>query len=67
MSTTILPQGKHVERDPITGDYAAYYDGEILGYRPTRLKAEELADQYAWDLLTKGVTVPAGELGGAEP
>ena len=31
-----LPQGKHVERTE-DGDFAAYYNGMILGYRPTRV------------------------------
>jgi 5-methylcytosine-specific restriction endonuclease McrA len=63
MSASILPQGKHVERDPLTGDYAVYYDGQLLGYRATRPAAEELANQYVWAQLTKGVAVPAGEPG----
>jgi hypothetical protein len=69
MSATILPQlpqGKHVEHDPITSDFAAYYDGQLLGYRATRIAAQDLCNQYVWDLLTKGVTVPAGELGHME-
>lgn len=47
MSTTILPPGKHIAFDPETGDYAAYYDGQLLGYRPTPDTAQQLADDYA--------------------
>jgi hypothetical protein len=67
MSSTSIPPGKHVERDPETGDYAAYYDGQLLGYRATKPEAEDLCDQHVWNLLTKGRPVPAGELGGIEP
>jgi hypothetical protein len=60
-----LPQGKHIERTE-DSDFAAYYDGQLLGYRATRIAAEDLCNQYVWDLLTKGVAVPAGELGNME-
>ncbi len=65
MSTVILPQlpqGKHIERTE-DGDYAAYYDGQLLGYRPTRLAAEALADQHVYDLITR----PASSSIGAQP
>jgi hypothetical protein len=66
MSTTSIPPGKHVHRDPETGDYAAYYDGELLGYRATKPEAQALADQHAYNLLRRGDPAPAGELGGIE-
>ncbi|MBK9945550.1 MAG: hypothetical protein IPP13_28500 [Kouleothrix sp.] len=57
-----LPPGKHVERDALTGDYAAYFDGELLGYRPSRPEAETLADQHVYDLFRRGGAVMAGDL-----
>jgi hypothetical protein len=73
MSKRILPPpaapgpGKHVAFDRATGDYAAYYDGQLLGYRATHPEAQALADQYVHDLFTHGQPVPAGELtAGAE-
>lgn len=35
--------GKHIAFDRATGDYAAYYDGQLLGYRPTHPEAQALA------------------------
>jgi hypothetical protein len=59
--------GKHIERDPITGDWAAYYNGNLLGYRSRRDQAQTLADQHVYDLFTHGGAVTAGELAaGAE-
>jgi len=59
--------GKHIERDPITGDWAAFYDGYLIGYRPKRDQAQTLADQYVYDLFTHGHPITAGELAvGAE-
>jgi hypothetical protein len=59
--------GKHIQRDPITGDWAAYYDGELLGYRKRRDQAQTLADQHVYDLFRHDQPVTAGELAaGAE-
>lgn len=73
MSKRILPPpaapgpGKHIERDRATGDYAAYYDGELLGYRAKHHEATALADQYVYDLFQRGRPITAGELAaGAE-
>ncbi len=57
-----LPPGKHVEHDAITGDYAAYFNRELLGYRATRPEAQALADQHVYDLFRHGAAVTAGEL-----
>jgi hypothetical protein len=67
MSESILPLGKHIERDRETGDYAAFYDGELLGYRCTYEEAKTLADQYVFDLSRHGGAITTGELAaGAE-
>lgn len=67
MSRQSIPPGKHIERDRLTGDWAAYYDGELLGYRRTKTEAQALADQHVYELFLHGVPVTAGELAaGAE-
>lgn len=69
MSQQSIPPGKHVEHDRATGDFAAYYDGELLGYRRARPEAEALCDQHVYDLLNHGGAVLLGEMtpaGGAE-
>ena len=59
--------GKHIVFDPITGDYAAYYNGQLLGYRKRQDQAQTLADQFVYDLFRHGGAVTAGELAaGAE-
>lgn len=49
--TTIVPQGKYIAYDRETEDYAAYYDGQLLGYRATYAQAEQLADEHAYRVL----------------
>jgi hypothetical protein len=73
MSKRILPlpaapgPGKHIAFDRETGDYAAYYDGELLGYRRKHHEAQALADQHVYDLFQRGQPITAGELAaGAE-
>lgn len=61
MSEPIIPPGKHIALDPHTGDYAAYYDGELLGYRPTRPEAQALADQHAYNRLCRGRALLVGD------
>jgi hypothetical protein len=51
--------GKHIEYDPITGDWAAYYNGQLLGYRKRQDQAQTLADQFVYDLLRHGGAVTA--------
>jgi hypothetical protein len=59
--------GKHIAYDPITGDWAAYYNGNLLGYRKRQDQAQTLADQFVYDLFRHGGAVTAGELAaGAE-
>jgi hypothetical protein len=59
--------GKHIAFDPITGDYAAYYNGQLLGYRERHDQAQALADQFVYDLFHHGGAITAGELAaGAE-
>ena len=53
MSPPILPSGRHVQRDPETGDWAAYYDGEFLGYRARRDDAEQLAADHEREILRR--------------
>lgn len=53
-----IPMGKHIAYE--SGDYAAYYDGQIVGYRATYSEAESLLDGHVYDLLKRGtVTVGA--------
>lgn len=47
-----LPKGKHIRYE--SGDYAAFYDGRIIGYRATRIEAESLLDGYVFGLLMRG-------------
>ena len=49
----IVPPGKHVARDPITGDFAAYYDGELIGYRERRDDAEQLAADHEREIMRR--------------
>jgi len=68
MSIESIPPGKHIARTE-DGDYAAFYDGQILGYRRTRPEAEALCDEYVYNLFLHGNAVLAGDLapaGGAE-
>ena len=51
--TNIVPLGRHVERDPITGDFAAYYDREFIGYRATRDDAEQLAADHEREIMRR--------------
>jgi hypothetical protein len=53
--------GKHVCYDPGTHDYAAFYNGELLGYCQTRPEAENLADDHVYQ-LSRRQTVPADDL-----
>ncbi len=67
MSPPILPPGRHVVRDPETGDFAAYYDGELLGYRERRDDAEQLAADHEYEILRRrpapASTPPASDSG----
>ena len=60
-SPLIPQQGKHIAHEG-HGDYGAYYDGQLLGYRPTRLEAEELANSYVYDLFQRGMWVSVTDL-----
>lgn len=51
--TNIVPLGRYVERDPITGDFAAYYDRELIGYRRTRDDAEQLAADHEREIMRR--------------
>jgi hypothetical protein len=42
---------KYVEYDTITGDYAAYLGGDIVGFYPTRQAAEEALDAIVFKRL----------------
>lgn len=45
--TREIPPGKHIERT-IDGDYAAFYDGMFVGFRPSHIEAKTLLDQHAY-------------------
>lgn len=51
-----IPMGKHIAMEG-PADYAVYVDRELLGYRATRLEAQELADSYVYEQLRRGQTV----------
>jgi hypothetical protein len=42
---------KYVEYDTITGDYAAYLDGDIVGFYPTRQAAQAELDAIVFKRL----------------
>jgi hypothetical protein len=42
---------KHVEYDTITGDYAAYLDGDIVGFYATRQAAQVALDAIVFKRL----------------
>jgi hypothetical protein len=42
---------KYVEYDTITNDYAAYLDGDLVGYFSTRQAAEEALDAMVFKRL----------------
>jgi hypothetical protein len=42
---------KHVEYDTITGDYAAYLDGDLIGFYPTRQTAQAALDDIVFKRL----------------
>jgi hypothetical protein len=42
---------KYVEYDTITGDYAAYLDGDIVGYFSTRQAAQAALDAIVYKRL----------------
>jgi hypothetical protein len=50
----IIPMGKHIQYNPISGDYGAFYDRHFLGFRRTRPEAQTLADQHVYELITHG-------------
>jgi len=47
-----LPMGKRIILEA-PQDYAVYYDGQLLGYRATRLEALELADAHVYEQLRR--------------
>jgi hypothetical protein len=51
-STTIPATGKHIEYDRETCEYAAYYDGNLVGFFGTPWQAESALDDIAYDVLT---------------
>jgi hypothetical protein len=42
---------KHVEYDTITGDYAAYLDGDLVGFYATRQAAQVALDAIVFKRL----------------
>lgn len=44
---------KQVEHDPITGDYAFFLHGQLIGYAPTEAQAWERINSIVYTLLTK--------------
>lgn len=53
-----LPQGKFIRCEG-PADFGAYYDGNLIGYRATRLEAEMVLDAYVYELLKRG-NAPVG-------
>lgn len=44
------------------GDYAGYYDGEVVACGATRMEVEEQLDAYVYERFRRGAVVLAGEL-----
>lgn len=55
----IPAQGKYVFCDPITHDYAMYFDGGLVGYARTRPEAERSLDEVACERLYQRTHWPA--------
>lgn len=55
---------KHIGYDRLTKDYAAYLDGQVIGFFATHHEAEVALDQVAHDMLTSGDCATATDLDG---
>lgn len=44
------------------GDYAGYYNGEVVAFGETYVAVEEQLDAYVYELFRRGTAVLAGEL-----
>lgn len=44
---------KHIRYDRLTKDYAAYVDGNLIGYYRTRSEAEAACDAYTFERLRR--------------
>jgi hypothetical protein len=61
MTTTILTPVKDVRYDAETRDFCATVNGEIVGWAPTKIQAQVIANEYVFNLLSRD-NVTAGEL-----
>lgn len=60
MTTATDP--KRISYDRETRDYAAMYDGELIGFYPSYHAAEVALDAYALELAIEGLSYTATEL-----
>lgn len=64
MTTTTPTFTKDISYCRFTKDYSAKVDGNLIGFFATHREAEIAADEYALELLTSGLHIPAQVLGG---
>ncbi len=51
-NSMVLTPAKVVEYDPITEDWAMYYEGVLLGYAPNKPEAERRLDAGVYRILS---------------
>lgn len=53
---------KRISYDRETKDFAAMYDGQLIGYYPSYSQAERALDQHALEMAIEGLMYTAREL-----
>lgn len=58
---------KYIGYDRLTKDYAAYFDGEVIGFYASHHEAEVALDKHVADIQASGLTRSATELDSGAP